>query len=306
MLQGLTSCDAIRRVDLEHFHEEIHRYIHHPLFPLASDEHLSERSWLDKRNILHITVHLLQALNHRFRSEEGAELHQLVILIKSRFLVKQRISSWKDAHKHNTTRPNIQSCGLVNHLWQNLRSAEALGAGRMRKTCTGRIIADGATAIRVLEMLDDVDNEPHFFFLLGLAMDRLHWVYHFWNNSFFNLSKTKIDEDANTCLFGISTMKYYKMQYKKLRGLMSRWMMPFECIWLTAWSRFLMYCCIYMWNKTSSPTSLKVHVRMNRVKSSYSIMGKIRFRQSFCIVIPRRGMVLGQSYGINQLSKGCL
>ena len=222
VLQRLARRDAILRVDLKHLHQEVHRHVHHPLLPLAPDEHVSQRSGLDEWDILHIAIHLLQSLDHRFRPEEGAELHQLVILIQRRFLVKQRVPSRQYAHEHDATRPDVQRCGLVNHLRQDFGSAEALRSGCVSKTCTGGIVANGATAVRVLEMLDDVDDEPRLFIPFGITMPRLQRVHHFEYNSLFHLRETKIDEDANARLFGIPTMKIQQQQYKKLRGLMSR------------------------------------------------------------------------------------
>lgn len=207
MLQRLARRDAILRVDLKHLHQEVHRHVHHPLFPLAPDEHVSKRGGLDERNILHIAIHLLQSLDHRFRSEEGAELHQLVILIQRRFLVKQRVPSRQYAHEHDATRPDVQRCGLVNHLRQDFGSAEALRSGRVSKARAGGVVADGATAVRVLEMLDDVDDEPRLFIPLRITMPRLQRVHHFGHDSLFHLRETKIDEDTHTGLFGIPTMK---------------------------------------------------------------------------------------------------
>ena len=152
MLEGFVSRDAVGRVDLEHLHQQVHRHVDHPLFPLTPQEHLSQGGRLDEGNVLNVAIHLLQPLNHGLGSEEGTELHQLVVLIQSRFLVKQRIPPRQNAHEHDATRPDVQRGGLVNHLREHFWRAESLRARRVSEASARRIVANRATTIGPLEV----------------------------------------------------------------------------------------------------------------------------------------------------------
>ena len=159
MVQRLIDGNPLRRINLEHLHEQIHRHVHHPLVPLRTEKQLAQRSWLHERNVLHLSVHFLESGNHAFRPKEGAKLHEFVILVEGGLLVEQRIPPRQNAHKDDPAGPNVDGRSLVNHFRENFGSSETLRSRRMRYAGTGGIVANGTGPVLLLQMRNDGDDE---------------------------------------------------------------------------------------------------------------------------------------------------